>query len=493
MSAIQKRILAVLMLGTLMSAVDTTIVLLAIPQITNAFGTNLATSIWVIIAYLLVIAILTTQFGRVGDIYGRGKMFNLGFIIFTVGSALCGASGYISGLIGASAAGIYLLISFRVLQAIGGALIQANSGAIIADTFERHHRGKAFGYVSLGWNIGSMLGIVLGGILTTFAGWPYIFYINLPIGIVAVWYGLKHIKAAEHRNERLDMKGMVALSVMLLLITLGAVDMVGGAVTSLNTGMVIIGFMILPVFVLIEKRAKFPTVDLSIFKSKILSASILAAFMQSLGYLAIVFIIIMYLQGVLGYSPLSAAILLIPGYILSGFTSPYMGRLSDKFGARVIATVGILLMLITVLIYILLLNASTPWYIIVVATIISGVGASMFFPANSSAVMANAQGNAFGATSGLLRMMSNIGTLSSYIITITVASLAVSQEVAFKVFLGTSDLTGHISAEFMSGIHAVFIISAIILVIAALLSILRGKELRHSWSQPGQPAVVHAG
>ncbi len=479
MSGAQKRILAVLMLGTLMSAVDTTIVLLAIPQITSTLGTNLATSIWVIIAYLLVIAILTTQLGRVGDIYGRGKMFNLGFAVFTIGSVLCGASGFIGGAIGASA-GIYLLILFRVFQGVGGALIQANSGAIIADTFERFNRGKAFGYVSLGWNIGSMLGIVLGGVLTTFAGWPYIFYINLPIGAIAVWYGVKHIKTkAERKNERLDLRGMAVLSLMLLLITLGGTDIASQGGNYFNSAMILAGLLLLPVFIITERRAKFPTVNFSLFRNRIVSASILAAFFQGLGYLSVVFVIIMYLQGVRGLTPLEASIWLIPGYVLSGFTGPYMGRLSDRLGARVLATAGILMMLVTIFIYVFSLNASTSFYLIVLATIISGIGASMFFPANSSAVMANIDGDAYGAASGILRMMSNIGTLGSYIITITVASLAVSRSVAFSVFIGTSDLTGNISAEFLSGVKAVFITSAIILAIAALLSALRGKERRH--------------
>ena len=128
-----------------------------------------------------------------------------------------------------------------------------------------------------------------------------------------------------------------------------------------------------------------------------------------------------------------------------------MGRISDRLGARLIATVGILLMIVTGLIYIFLLNATTPYYVIILATIISGVGVFMFFPANSSAVMANVQDGAFGATSRILRVMSNIGTLGSYIITITVASLAVSKAVAFKVFLGTSDLTGKVSVKFLEG------------------------------------------
>src|SRR5271157_2044400 len=144
-------VLGIVMLGTLMGALDSTIVLLAFPTINDSLHSNLATSLWIILAYLLVIAVATTQMGRIGDIYGRSRIFNLGFVIFTVGSALCGFSTH-----------IYLLIGFRTIQAAGGALLQATSGAIIADYFPRERRGRAYGYNSLGFTAGAMLGIVLG-------------------------------------------------------------------------------------------------------------------------------------------------------------------------------------------------------------------------------------------------------------------------------------------------------------------------------------------
>ena len=143
-------VLAIVMLGTMMGALDSTIVLLAFPVINDSLHSDLATSLWIILAYLLILAVATTQMGRIGDIYGRSRIFNLGFVIFTVGSALCGFSPH-----------IYPLIAFRCVQAAGGAIMQATSGAIIADYFPREKRGKAYGYNSLGFTSGAMLGIVL--------------------------------------------------------------------------------------------------------------------------------------------------------------------------------------------------------------------------------------------------------------------------------------------------------------------------------------------
>jgi MFS family permease len=174
----QKIIIFVLMLGTLMGSLDSTIVILAFPTISESLHADMLTTIWIILIYLLVVAVCTTQLGRLGDIYGRSRMFNTGFGVFTIGSLCCGLSPAIS----------WLILS-RGIQAFGGALMQANSGAIIADTFAPDKRGTAFGYISLGWTSGAMLGIVLGGIITTFVGWEYIFFINLPIGILATLLG----------------------------------------------------------------------------------------------------------------------------------------------------------------------------------------------------------------------------------------------------------------------------------------------------------------
>ncbi len=456
-----------LVLGVLMGAIDTTIVLLALPTINQALHTNLVLSVWIILAYLLVIAVATTQFGRIGDIYGRGRIFNLGFAVFTIGSFLCGL-----------APGIIFLILFRIIQGTGGAMLQANSGAIIADTFEPHQRGRAFGYTSVGWSFGAMLGILLGGVLTTFAGWQYIFYINVPIGIVATYYGIRYIKDNQRIKAQIDWPGMVTLTSSLLLIAYGAIDIAGQGATPLNIGLMAAGVVVLGLFFIVEIRSKSPLMNLGIFKgNRVLTYSILATFFMSLGYLGVVFIIIMYLQGVRGLNPLDASLLLTPGYIITAIVGPKMGRLSDTHGARIIATVGLILMMATVAIY-LTLTATSSLYIILVASFISGIGVSMFFPANMSAIMANAQREHYGSISGLSRLMQNIGTLASYVIILTVASLAVSRPIAFSIFLGTSKLIGGVSTAFITGIDAALVLSIIVLFIAAVLSYARGKENR---------------
>ncbi len=460
-------VLGIVMLGTLMGALDSTIVLLAFPTINDSLHSNLATSLWIILAYLLVLAVATTQMGRIGDIYGRSRMFNLGFVIFTVGSALCGFSTH-----------IYLLIGFRVVQAVGGALLQATSGAIIADYFPRERRGRAYGYNSLGFTAGAMLGIVLGGIITTFVSWQYIFFINIPIGIIAVIVGMKYIKDAEKTSAKLDLVGMGLLGSSLVLISYGLVNFASNGLSVFNLSLTALGAVLMPVFILFDRRIKNPLIDFEALKVRVLRTALFSSFFVSVGYFSVVFLVIMYLQGIRALSPLNASLLLVPGYVAGSFLGPIMGRLSDKYGSREIATMGVFFLGLAIVIY-LTMTATSPLYIALFASAVSGLGTSMFFPANNSAVMANARAGSFGSISGLLRTVQNIGLVGSYVLAISVAAASIPRYVAFEVFIGTKSLSGGVSQAFISGIDHAFYASIAILVIAGILSFIRGKDVRN--------------
>jgi len=464
----QKIIIAVLMLGTLMGSLDSTIVILAFPTISDSLHAEFITTLWIILIYLLVVAVCTTQLGRIGDIYGRSRMFNAGFGIFTLGSLFCGLS-----------PGIYWLIASRGVQAIGGALMQANSGAIVADTFPPNVRGTAFGYISLGWTSGAMLGIVLGGIITTFVGWEYIFFINIPIGIIATILGVRHLKDNPRVQAKLDLTGMVLLGAALTCISFAGVDFATEGTAFGNIAALCIGLVLILLFVLFERQTSHPIIDFSALRNRILRYSMMAAFFLSLGYLSVVFLITMYLQGIRALSPLDAALLLTPGYVVGSLLSPSMGRLSDRYGARVLATAGTAMLILATLIYVTF-RVDTPLWEVLVASGISGLGTAMFFPSNNSAVMANAPPGSYGAVSGILRTMQNIGILGSFVIAITVSAASIPREVAFEVFIGTTTLVGGVSDAFIRGIDAALLASVIIIGIAGVFSWMRGHETRGS-------------
>ena len=451
-------ILVSVLIGMLMSAIDTTIVILALPTLTVDLHAPFINTIWVILVYLLVLATLTTQMGKLGDIFGRGRIFNVGFIIFIIGSAMAGASPTID-----------ILIFSRVIQGFGAVLLQANSNAIIADYFPARERGRAFGITSMGWSIGGVLGIVLGGIITTFIGWRYIFYINVPIGLIGFYIASKYIKDNKKSSTKIDYTGTALIVAMLGLISYGAIEVASVGANYFNLALVIIGLIIIIPFAILEKRSKSPVIDTRVFQNRKLSMSLAAATLQAIGFLSVIFILIMYLQGVRGLTPFYASLVLVPGYLLSSFLSPKMGRLSDRIAPGMLAGTGILLMAAGIVVY-LFLGVSTPVYVVIAGSIITGFGGSMFWPSNTSSVMSNSPKQLYGSSSGLLRTLTNIGTLMSYVIAITVAASTVPRYVTFEVFLGVDKLQGGLSSKFIVGLHYALLVSMIVLVMGALMS-----------------------
>jgi EmrB/QacA subfamily drug resistance transporter len=471
-------VLFIVVLGTLMASVDTTIVLLAFPTIAGDLHAGLAAIIWVILIYLLLTSILTTQFGRIGDMIGRNRAYNFGFVVFTVGSALCGFAATANDL-----------VAFRAIQAVGGAFLIATGTAIISEHFPPAARGRAFGFTAMGWSVGAVLGIALGGVLTTFVGWRYIFFINIPIGVVAVALGLRYLTPSPRSQVRLDLIGMTLLGGVLAFIAYGAVDLASYGADVWNETELIVGAVLVVPFVLWERRAKFPALNLKLFRSRLLSTSLAAAFFQSLGYLAVIFLLIMYLQGVRGLSPLYASLLLVPGYVLSASLSPLAGRWADRWGAWRFATGGIALMIAGVLLY-AQLTASTPLVTVALISVITGIGGALFWPSNNKAVMADAPPDQYGSVSGLLRTLTNLGTIGSYTLIITIAAAVVPRYVAFEVFVAGHGLIGHVSVTFLAALHDAFYAMAIVLLVAATFSTLRRPKpspagtRQAGWSTP---------
>lgn len=464
--------LAIIMTGVTMSAVDTTAVILGLPVMKIDLHSDLISMIWVIMAYLLVMTITTTQVGRLGDMFGRVKMYNLGFAIFTVFSLFSGLS-----------ASSKELISFRVFQGLGGALIFANSGAIVADTFPPNERGKAYGFTGMGWSIGAIFGILVGGAFVTFVSWRYIFFINIPIGTAATLAGFYLLKERSPKiKEKLDYGGMILLGTGLFSLLYGITDITGSGWKTIYGIELLGGFLLIAAFVILERHLDFPLLDFSILKSRVLTASIFAAFFQALATFAVLFLVIMYIQGPRGFTPWNASLLLIPGYMLGGVIAPLSGRLSDKIGARVVATIGLSIQIVGIFVY-MSFGLATSLYTVILGAVVYGAGNSAFFAPNNSAVMASAPPRAYGVTSGLLRTLANMGMLSSFAIALLIASLSIPRVFAFEIFLGVGKINGKLSSAYITGMHTALLASILLLLVAIVLSILRGKESR-TYSKP---------
>ena len=395
--------LVVVVIGVLIAAIDTTIVVLALPEIQRSLGIGLAAVIWVIIGYLLVITVLSTQVGRLGDMFGRVRMYKAGFVVFIVGSLACALSWNEPSL-----------IVFRLAQGIGGALISANSGAVIADTFPKEQRGRAYGFNAIGFNTGAVLGVVLGGLIVTYVSWRWIFWINVPIGIGAVALANRVLHDSGHRQRRrLDIWGMVTLGLGLFGLLWAMVKLTSEPLDAPIIGFLVGGCSTLVLFWLIERSASEPMLDLKLFRIPTMTPSLLAAMFQSLANFAVLFLLLMYLQGARDLSPIHASLLLVPGYVLGGVVGPFAGRIADRRGAVLPATFGLGIQVLALLAY-AQLALRTPLFVVVVAYMVGAFGAGCFFPSNNSAVMKAAPGDEFGVASGLLRTFSNVGMVFSF-------------------------------------------------------------------------------
>jgi EmrB/QacA subfamily drug resistance transporter len=470
--------LAVVMTGVLITAVDTTIVVLALPEIERGLRVDLSSVIWVVIGYLLVITLLATQVGRLGDMFGRVRMYEAGFFVFIVGSALCALSWDGSSM-----------IAFRVLQGIGGALVTSNSGAVIADLFPPHERGKAYGFNGIGWSAGAVLGIVLGGLIVTYLSWRWIFWINVPIGIAAVILALRVLHdAGERRQHRIDVAGMLTLGLGLFGVLWAMTSLASSPFDATILGYLVGGVVMLAVFTLVEWRQAEPMLKLSLLRVPTMAPSLLASFFQGLANFCVLFLVIMYLQGTRGLSALDASLLLVPGYLLGGACGPFAGRLADRVGPVIPATFGLSVQVVALLIY-AQLGADTGLWVVVAASTVNGVGASCFFPANTSAVMKASPPHLFGISSGMLRTFANIGMVFSFSMAIVLASRSIPRQLAFAIFVGSTSLHGRLATAFATGLHSAFYGSMVLMAIAAVLSATRAaRGFRYQPAHADYPA-----
>jgi len=408
-------------LGMLIATINSSIVLIALPDIFKGIGinpldpSNTSYLLWMIMGFLIVTAVLVVSFGRLGDMYGRARMYNLGFLIFAVSSIMLAVT-WMTG----DAAALWL-IGWRVVQGVGGAFLMANSSAILTDAFPANQRGLALGINGVAAVAGSFLGLVVGGVLAPI-NWHWVFLVSVPFGVVGtVWAYLKLHDTSPRQHAKLDWGGNITFAVgliaVMVAITYGLQPYGGhsmGWTSPWVLGTLIGGFLVLGLFAVIEKRTENPLFDLSLFKIRVYSLGNLANLMASLGRGGLQFILIIWLQGIWlpqhGYSyeetPLWAGIYMLPmtvGFLIS---APLSGVLSDRRGAAFFTTGG---MIITALTFFLLtelpVNFSYP--VFAALLVVNGIGMGMFTSPNRAEVMSSLPANARGVGAGMTATFQN--------------------------------------------------------------------------------------
>jgi MFS family permease len=427
-------------LGMLIATINTSILLIALPDIFRGIGINpLAPGntgylLWLILGFIVAMAVLMVSLGRLGDIYGRVRMYNLGFAVFTVFSILLAVT-WMHG----SAAALWMII-MRVGQGVGGAMLFANSSAILTDAFPVHQRGLALGVNSIAAIAGSFLGLLLGGVLAPIS-WRLVFLVSVPIGLVAtVWAYHSLRELGVRKAARIDWWGNLTFAVGLVGVMIGityGIQPYGGHTMGWTSPLVLTsligGLAVLVAFCLIELRVAEPMFRLELFKLRAFTGGNVAALLAAMGRGGLQFILIIWLQGIWlprhGYdfarTPLWAGIYMLPligGFLVAG---PVSGYLSDRFGARPFATGGLLLAAASFLLLIILpVNFSYVWFALILA--LNGIGMGLFASPNSAGVMNSLPPRQRGAGAGMLATFMNTANVLSIgvFFTLMIAGLA---------------------------------------------------------------------
>lgn len=410
-------------LGILLASINASIVLISLPAIFRGIGLNplapgnVSYLLWMLMGYLVVTAVLVVPFGRLGDMYGRVRIYNLGFVVFTVAAIALSFDPFQLG------GGAVWLIGWRVVQGVGGAMLMASSSAILTDAFPANQRGMALGTNMVAAVAGSFLGLLIGGFLSEWH-WKAIFWVGVPIGVVGTIWSYRSLKELGVRTAgRLDWAGTLTfglgLTVLLIGITYG-IQPYGDSTTGWTSpwvlGSIALGLLLLVAFCIVELNVPSPMVDIRLFKSAAFGMGNLAGLMSSVGRGGLQFMLIIWLQGIWlplhGYSfestPLWAGIYLLPVTVGFLVAAPLAGSLSDRIGARPLTVGGMLLMAVT-FVALLLIPVNFDYWLFAILVFLNGLGGGIFTAPNTAAIMSSVPAGQRGAASGVRSTFFNAG------------------------------------------------------------------------------------
>ena len=489
-------------LGALIASIDMTIVLISLPDIFRGLHinpgdpSNFPYLLWTIIGYALVTAVVLVTIGRFSDIFGRVKLYKIGFLIFTIGSIACALS-----------QNILQLIIFRLFQGLGGAFLFANSAAIITDSFEPNELGKALGINQISFLTGQFVGLILGGVIAPF-GWSYIFWVTVPFGLIGtIW---AHINLKElgiiNKNQKIDYLGnltfgggltMVLIGITYILVPYGNSELGWG--NPLVQLALVLGIVLLILFLYIEKRVSNPMFKLELFRIKAFSFGSTSLFLSFIARGGLLFMLVIWLQGIwlplhgftIEQTPFWAGIYMLPmtvGFLVMG---PLSGYLSDKYGPRLFMVSGMIIVTVS-FVWLAFMPYDVDYVSLAIAIFFQGIGAGMFASPNISLIMSSVPADTRGAASGMRATIQNVAqsismtvyfailiiALESHFLG-TVLSKVPASAALFSIFLGlappgvdANTFTKTFAPIFMESLSLLLLISAVLSLAAALLSIM---------------------
>lgn len=448
-------VLVVLVIGTVLAPLDSSIVNIALPSIASQFGVRLSAVSWVTSAYLLTTASLLLSMGRLGDLWGLRKLYVWGLLAFGAGSALCAAAGSLE-----------LLVAARVTQAVGAAMLFAAGPALVTRTFPPNRRGWALGYISMSVSVGLTLGPALGGVLVGAFGWPSIFLINIPLSVIVAAISWRLLPDECPEPEPFDLPGAVLAGGALLLLLLGLSEAEKSGLLSVPVLLpVLFSAYLIGAFIWWERRSRSPMVDLRLFSARPFSAGVTAATLAYLSLFAVTFTLPFYLLRVQGLAPSVAGALLTTTPIAMAVFAPMAGRLSDRSGSRLLSTIGIVVLALGLLVASFLGAGSSLWHV-VLSLVIVGSGMAIFQTPNTAAILRSLPRTRAGIGSAFVAEARNVGMALGIALTAAIVGAAVG---GAGLPGGEGVLPADATRAFLEGMHnALRVASAIALAGAGL-------------------------
>ena len=477
--------LGTIAVGIFMTVIDHGSAAVALPTIASHFGADLPAVQWVVVAYSLSVSVLLLPMGRLSDMMDRKKVYITGFTIYTLAAALAGFTPSLT-----------ILILARVLQGIGSALVQANMTVMILSIFPGNERGKALGYQTSVVGTGAIIGPALGGLIDGALGWRYVFLVNIPVGIIVITAAMIILDKSRFnlgtqigQRLRFDWLGAVlsggALLALLLAISNG--NQAGWGSPSIMGGL-LVSVALLAGFIWWELRTSSPMLELRLFKRKVVALGVSAGWLSFLGLTSGMFMMPFYLQKVQGYSPGESGLIVIFSAGSMAIIGPISGRLSDRYGWRIFKVVGLGLSATAVFIFASTLTENSPLGLIIPVLILQSCGFSLFNVPNNSSILSAVERSRYGVVLALTHLTRNSASVAG-------VAVATAIVVATMASMGAEANLEAVAANpqaFIMGLHRVFLIMGILMLVGVTLSILQGGRPQEAPAQRAGETQVSA-
>jgi EmrB/QacA subfamily drug resistance transporter len=461
-------------LSLFLGSVDGSIVNVAVEPLMSALGADFPTVQWVILAYLLTLTLLLVGMGRLADMIGKKRIFVTGIVIFLAGSALCGL-----------APNVYWLIGFRVVQAVGAAMIIALGTAILTEAWPAQQRGQVLGLAAGFISLGIVLGPVAGGLILGLWSWHWIFYVNVPIGAVSLVLALRYLTPLppQNRRERFDFAGAAVMGAGLLAFTLAMTAGQNLGFTDPRIlGLLAVALGMLPLFVWVEQRVAFPIVDLSLFRAPSFSLNLFTATLAFIAISGVVLLLPIYLNLVLGLQMARIGLLMAAVPLIMVLLQPISGTLSDRFGTRPVSLLG-LCFIVGGYLTMTTLQADSSQLGFVLRMLPVSIGMSIFNSPNNSAIMGAVPRARLGIASGILSMVRTLGQVTG------IAALGAFFTSRVSYYGGGVELNAAPPQSIVLALHDQFFLVAGLIFVGLIVSLLTWRWERRTQGRRAQAPV----